>query len=111
MHRTSALLAPLVVSTLLLFGCSDNGTPSVVVSTASYSKDCKVDADCTTVFSGDVCAVCAGCPNDAISAADGAKFQAEYDAAKASCGAKDTSVSCAPCSMKDARCVGGRCTP
>jgi hypothetical protein len=73
------------------------------ISPAGYDTSCNTDADCVSVYFGDLCGDCL-CPFGAISVADQAKYEAEA-AAKA---VSHSGVGCT-CPASHAVCLGGTC--
>ena len=98
--RMRALFAVLMLS---LSACD----PATVLEAKDYSAACQHDADCLTVYLGDVCKPCI-CDNAAISASQSYIYSADKTGAVRSC----TSVKqeeCAACATVTATCDNGTC--
>jgi hypothetical protein len=89
------------LAALALAGC---GAPATITS-SSYLTSCSVPADCAPVFFGSVCGC--GCANGALNKTDLARYQADYEAARAGCSG---SVCFADCISTSATCTAGVCT-
>lgn len=93
-----------IAALLVLSACPG----STVMDASRYDQSCTQAADCTVVYSGDVCAVCT-CPNDAIAASSLSAWNTELARAKQWCG-PIPAIACAPCPIVMASCVAGKCT-
>lgn len=91
-------------SLLVLLLCACGGT---VIDAARYSRACAQPSDCSAVFAGDACAVCA-CPNTAISASAKASYDADVAALKKLCGPQPA-IACAPCAEPMPTCTNRTC--
>jgi hypothetical protein len=74
----------------------------------AYDQKCASDGECTPAFQGDACSVCT-CPNAGISSTALEKYQKDFAAFRARCGALPA-VACAPCESKVGLCVAGKCS-
>jgi hypothetical protein len=58
---------------------ADAGCAKGSIHASSYDPSCALDADCTSVFDGDLCGLCF-CPNAAINARGRAQWQSDFEA-------------------------------
>ena len=88
--------------------CNDgtcDSRPEEYVNARDYGQACEVPEDCTAIYEGEVCAVCA-CPNAAIAATDEAAYTADREATN--CGIT-ADILCAACAPIELDCVEGAC--
>lgn len=91
---------------LLMLSLSACGT-ATVLEAKDYTLSCEHDADCITVYVGDVCKSCL-CDNAAINASQHYVYQADRSGAVRSC-TNATQEACAACSTVTATCDNGTC--
>lgn len=95
---------------LLALGAVVLSACNTTIDATRYAQTCAVDADCTVVFSGELCVVCGGCGNAAINVSAKAKFDADAKALHDSCPPRFGPIpSCAPCQQRAAVCTAGAC--
>ncbi len=83
---------------------ADSGTSPCVIRASSYDQSCHSDADCVSVFDGNVCSAHCQCENSGINRSALAKYKAEYprtDGGGAAC----------PCPPQIIACLNNLCAP